>query len=73
MTRRLSDLSRFFGLEKVRPSEQTASVLTPRSMPMVVSRHMAVGCASSMEVSTSTEAKYLPLGVMLTVTVLTVP
>ena len=64
---------RFFGLSNVRPSEHTASDLMPRSMPMADSRTGSEGFSSCKAVSTSTDAKYLPEGVMLTVTVFTVP
>ena len=60
-------------LPNVRPSEHTASDLIPKSMPNVVFRLTSDFGSSCMSVSTSTEAKYLPDGVMLMVTVLTVP
>ena len=65
-------LCKFFGLSNVRPSEHTASDLIPKSIPKAVSSCMGVAGSSWTEVSTNSDAKYLPEGVMLTVTVFTV-
>lgn len=64
---------KFFGLPNVRPSEHTASDLMPKSMPMAVSCTGSEVFCSWIAVSTRMDAKYLPEGVMLTVTVFTVP
>ena len=64
---------RFFGLPNVRPSEHTASDLMPKSIPKVVLPCIVDAESSWMAVSTNTEAKYLPEGVMLMVTVFTIP
>ena len=45
----------------------------PKSIPKVVSPYIADAESSWMAVSTNTEAKYLPEGVMLMVTVFTIP
>lgn len=66
-------LFKFLGLSNVRPSEHTASDLIPKSIPKAVSPCIAEVGSSWIAVSTNTEAKYLPEGVMLTVTVFTVP
>ena len=62
-----------FGLSNVRPSEHTASDLMPKSIPKVVFPCIVDAESSWMAVSTNTEAKYLPEGVMLMVTVFTIP
>ena len=66
-------LCKFLGLSNVRPSEHTASDLIPKSIPKAVSPCIAEVGSSWMVVSTNTEAKYLPEGVMLMVTVFTIP
>ena len=62
-----------FGLSNVRPSEHTASDLMPKSIPKVVFPCIVDAESSWMAVSTNTEAKYFPEGVMLMVTVFTIP
>lgn len=66
------DFRRYLGLSYFCPSEVTIKDLIPKSMPMVLLLSlMGVGIASWL--STSTEAKYLLVGVLLMVTVLMSP
>ena len=71
--RRLSDFFRCFGLAIFSPVESVAKFFKPTSMPMVVDSSQGNVAGISSDVSTTTLAKYLFVGVLLTVTVLIFP
>lgn len=68
-----SDFSRYLGLAYTSPFEQTAKSFIPTSIPIDVSYLTAGFTGIYFPLSTRTEMKYLPVGVLLTVTEHTLP